>query len=189
MVRVHQFFRLLALGSLCCLGCQDQPPPAMDVLSGNQASVIRQQSKVSEQSEDSEQSGARNAGTGAVDVVNENDGIDVTREDLDQKLARFRNISGWHYGERTTGELAGTWVLADGGGARLVFGANGSFRQDFNGHMTTGLYAISDSGRIVAFSKWNDIGLGSHFWFDGKTIVGPRGPLPKVEWVREQLIQ
>ena len=50
MVRAHQFFRLLALWCLCCLGCQDQPPPAMDGLSGNQAPVIRQQSVGSEQS-------------------------------------------------------------------------------------------------------------------------------------------
>ncbi|MGB0596530.1 MAG: hypothetical protein ACPGLY_07575 [Rubripirellula sp.] len=183
MVRAHQFFRLLALWCLCCLGCQDQPSPAIDGLSGNQASVIRQQS------EGSEQSGARDAGASGVDVMDENDVTVVTREDLDQKLARLSNVSGWHYGERTPGELAGTWVLADGDGAPLVFGANGSFRQDFNGHLTTGLYAISDSGRIVTFSKWNDIGLGSHFWFDGKTIIGPKGPLPKVEWVREELIE
>ena len=60
----------------------------------------------------------------------------------------------------------------------------GTFSEDFRGNMTTGLYAISADGRIATFSKWREIGLSSHFKFDGQTITGSKGPMPSVEWKR-----
>ena len=113
----------------------------------------------------------------------------ATREDLDKYLANFGDATNWSYGERTPGELAGTWVSVDDGGHRVVFDANGcqgAFSEDFNGNMTAGLYAVSPDGRIVAFSKWNGIGLGSRFKFEGQTITGPRGPNPSAQWKRIQ---
>ncbi|MBC8876836.1 MAG: hypothetical protein H8E44_46000 [Planctomycetes bacterium] len=108
----------------------------------------------------------------------------VTRQDLDAWIARFDDTSIWHYGERTDGELAGLWTSVDANRHRIVFGADGSFSEDFLDNMTTGLYAISDKGRIAAVSKWKGIGCSGHFWFDGKTITGPKGPNPKVRWER-----
>jgi len=117
-------------------------------------------------------------------VESDNDTNPVTREELDDQLTRLNDTSTWHYGERAAGELAGTWTSADGDGHRIVFGADGSFSEAFSGKMTTGRYAISNNGRIVAFSKANGIGLGSHFWLDGKTITGPKGSKPKAKWKR-----
>jgi len=113
----------------------------------------------------------------------------VTRQDLDAWIARLNDTSTWHYGERTEGELAGLWTSVDGDRHPMVFGADGSFSEDFNGNMTTGLYAISDKGRIVAVSKWKGIGCSSHFRFDGKTITGPKGPRPNVQWKRTRTME
>jgi len=125
------------------------------------------------QTESSDATVGRAAGTAA-----------VTRQDLDDWIARLNDTSTWHYGERTEGEIAGSWTSVDGNRHRMVFGANGSFSEDFNGNMTTGLYAISDKGRIAAVSKWKGVGRSCHFWFDGKTITGPKGPNPNVRWER-----
>lgn len=112
----------------------------------------------------------------------------ATREQLDSYLAIFTSATNWTYGERTPGELAGTWVLADGGGHRIIFdvdGRPGTFSEELvNGKMTAGIYAVSDQGHIAAVSKGDGISLGSHFKFDGQFISGPRGPNPSVRWQR-----
>lgn len=111
----------------------------------------------------------------------------VTKEALDDYLTGFGNSGTWNYGERVIGELAGTWISTDGDGHRIVFnvdGEDGSFSEDFNGNMTKGLYAISNHGKIVTYSKINGIELGSHFQFDGNVITGPRGPNPSATWKR-----
>ncbi len=108
----------------------------------------------------------------------------ITHADLAQAIAKSKDRSTWHDGERTVGELAGTWTAADGSGHALVFGADGSFGQEFAGDMTEGVYSISDKGRILTYSHRRGVGLRSHFRFDGKVIRGPRGPVPSAEWKR-----
>ena len=108
----------------------------------------------------------------------------ITHADLAQFIARSKDQSRWHNGERTVGELVGTWVAVDGSGHPLVFRADGSFSQKLGGNMTEGVYSISDAGRIFTYSKSNGVRIGSHFRFDGKTLRGPRGPKPIAEWTR-----
>lgn len=160
---------------LVCLGCASDPPPAVRANADKQSSE-RQEKSV--QNPTSEQPASEAISDGGADTR------PVTRLDLDTYIARFKDTSAWHYGERTPGELAGTWTAVDGDGHRIMFGADGSFSEDFNGNLTTGLYAISENGRIVAFSKWNGIRLGAHYTLDGDLIVGPKGPQPKAKWSR-----
>lgn len=108
----------------------------------------------------------------------------VTLGELLDYVKRFDDGTVWHHGEETDDSLIGTWISTDGDGHRIVFGADGSFSEDFNGRMTTGLFAVSDAGKIVAFSKSQGVGLGSHFQFGGETITGPKGPDPQAEWRR-----
>lgn len=111
----------------------------------------------------------------------------ATRSELDAYLAKFNSNSGWTYGERTAGELAGKWVSEDGRDF-LIFepeGKTGEFVQSFNGGKAIGLYAISDEGKIVAFAKKSDIRLGSHYTLVDTKIVGPKGPNPSATWIRE----
>lgn len=111
----------------------------------------------------------------------------ATREELDSYLSGFGNAGSWNYGERVIGELAGTWISTDGDGHKIVFnenGKDGSFSEDFNGAMSKGVYAISNNGKIVAYSKSGGVGIGSHFQFDGKIITGPKGPNPSASWER-----
>jgi hypothetical protein len=110
----------------------------------------------------------------------------ATRAELDEYAAAFTKNAIWHYGERTAGELIGIWESVDGDEHRIVFGADGHFSEQFNADMTTGLYAISDSGQIITFSKSNGVGLGSRFQLDGKSITGPKGPKPNARWERTQ---
>lgn len=106
------------------------------------------------------------------------------KEELDSWIDELDGSSHWHYGERTDGELAGVWIAEDRSGHRLVFGADGSFSEDFNGELTAGLFAISDEGRIAAFSARKGINLRSHFRFDGTNVIGPKGPDPTMKWSR-----
>lgn len=107
------------------------------------------------------------------------------RGDLEKWLQRFNDNTRWRYGERCPGELAGVWMPVDGSAAPLVFGADGSFSEAFNGRMVSGLYAISETGRIATFCRSSNGGaLGSHFQFDGCTIKGPKGPDPEAAWTR-----
>ena len=110
----------------------------------------------------------------------------ATRPELDAYLSKHKNPGKWHYGERVKGELAGTWEIAGKGGQRVVFGADGTYRENFNGNMTRGLYAVSDEGRVVAFSKWNGIGLGAYYRLEGEVLVGPNGPNPRERWLRKK---
>jgi len=112
------------------------------------------------------------------------DGNPITHADLAQSIAKSKDRSTWHNGERTVGELAGMWTAVNGSGHLLVFMADGGFSEDLAGNMTEGVYAISDEGRILTYSKANGVGLRSHFRFDGNTIRGPLGPSPLVEWKR-----
>lgn len=167
----------LLLSVFFCTACRTDVPQADRDSSSNQSSASR------------EQSADNSSATGQATVESGTAAAAVTRKDLDQRIANYNDTSAWHYGERTDGELAGTWMSVDGDGHHIVFGADGSFSTDFNGNMTTGLYAISDNGRIVAFSKWNGIGLGSHFMLDGKTLTGPKGPRPNAQWTRTEAIK
>ena len=115
-----------------------------------------------------------------------NEGPAVTRQELQLQIQRHKQNGKWHFGERVAGELAGTWRTVKGHDHPVVFGADGSYSEDFNGKMTQGLYAISDTGRVVSFSRWNGIGLGAHYQLDGKTLTGPSGPNPSEQWVRSE---
>lgn len=114
-------------------------------------------------------------------------GGSALRKNLEKQLARYKDVTVWHYRERKAGELEGTWVSRESGGAKVVFGADGSFSENFGGKMTNGLYAISDKGLIVSYSEREGGGsLGS--WYrlqsDGKTLTGPSGPRPDAVWIR-----
>lgn len=159
-----------------CLGCGTAAPPAavQSSTQGSAQQVAAADNVVTGQSESSSQ-----------------DQIDTTpasREQLDSYLAIFTSATNWTYGERTPGELAGTWVLENGGGHRIIFdvdGRPGTFSEELvNGKLTAGVYAVSDQGHIAAVSKGDGISLGSHFKFDGQFISGPRGPSPSVRWKR-----
>jgi len=111
----------------------------------------------------------------------------ITRKDLNKNLARYKDITSWHYGERKTGELVGAWISDDGDRYKIVFGEDGSFSEGREGQMTTGLYAISDGGLIVTCSaRQGGPTLGSWFQLqpDSKTVTGPKGPRPRVVWKR-----
>ncbi|CAN5292880.1 hypothetical protein BH23VER1_BH23VER1_12390 [soil metagenome] len=113
------------------------------------------------------------------------------RKGLDKQLARYKSVpyievKEWHYRERKAGELEGTWIC-EGGSDKAVFGADGSFSESFDGKMTKGLYAISDDGLIVTYSVREGGGwLGG--WYrlqsDGKSLTGPKGPIPNAVWRR-----
>lgn len=108
----------------------------------------------------------------------------ITHADLAGDIAKSKDNSQWHNGERTDGELVGTWTAADGTGHPLIFRADGSFSEDLAGRMTQGVYSISDNGRILTYSRANGVGLRSHFTLQRDTIRGPRGPKPSAIWKR-----
>lgn len=193
---VHSFLSMsstilpaLLLCLFLCTGCQTDTPltsgssnqDAANHESANQDAVdASTDSGTKINSQESEAAGRKTL-QGAAELR------PVTPKELSQHLARFANVSVWHYKERTDGELAGTWVSQDGDRSRLVFdvdGAKGTFSEDFNGNMTAGLYAISDDGLIATYSKWNGTGLRSRYKLDGQTIVGTKGPNPSAKWKR-----
>ncbi len=109
------------------------------------------------------------------------------RDELDAYLEKNRIESGWTYGERSPRELRGSWATVDRSDSLIIFDLNGQagvFSQDFNGHRSVGLYAVSRDGQIIGYSKWNGIGLRSRWKIEGLELVGPRGPSPKVRWRR-----
>jgi hypothetical protein len=111
----------------------------------------------------------------------------AVKKKLEKFMARYKDVTVWHYRERKAGELEGTWVSRDSGGDKLVFGADGSFSENFGGEMTKGLYAISDKGLIVTYSESEGGGsLGGWYQLqtDGKTLTGPSGPRPDAVWIR-----
>jgi hypothetical protein len=115
------------------------------------------------------------------------DNAPATRADLDEYLAKFRADKNWTYGERQPGQLAGTWVEVQSGANECVFdvdGVSGKFAIRFGENMAAGLYAVSENNRVVCFSKWNGIGVGSHFTLRGNTLSGPLGPNPTAKWKR-----
>ncbi|MDB4749946.1 hypothetical protein OAF83_03480 [Rubripirellula sp.] len=169
---MRRCFDVLLLSLLFVFGCEGTDPPDSDV--GLNLGASKHQSHAKESGMVSKEVAA---------AANES-GNAVTHADLEQQIARSADQSPWHYGERVVGELEGMWTAVDGSGHQLVFGADGSFSEDLAGHMTKGVYAISDKGRIVTFSKANGVGIGSYFFFEGKTIRGPRGPRPNAHWKR-----
>ncbi|MEZ6107039.1 MAG: hypothetical protein R3B96_13205 [Pirellulaceae bacterium] len=111
-----------------------------------------------------------------------------TQADLTAQLSRFQVQPPWTYGERTAGELAGSWVSDDAEGDLVEFdldGKSGTFSEDLGGKRTIGLYAISADGVIVTISRSGDVSLSSHFRLNGDQLSGPRGPNPNVTWRRE----
>ncbi len=129
--------------------------------------------------------GKSSTGRAASQVAPVSAGPPATREDLQAYLDRFKSSDTWHFGERVPGELVGTWRTVKRRDQPVLFRADGSYSQDFNGNRAEGLYAISDSGKVVAFSKWKGTGLGAHYQLRGQHLVGPRGPIPNERWQRE----
>lgn len=109
----------------------------------------------------------------------------LTRADLDDWLSGFTDESDWTYGERARGELAGTWQ-ADRGRVRVGFSADGTFRESAGDRIHEGLYAISANGWIAAVSQVPHQGprLKSYFQFDGRSLTGPVGAHPRVNFRR-----
>lgn len=178
--RTRYLVCLFCCGWLAGLGCQkdDAQPQVLRKSAGTQRS----------QTESNKQQPEIELTANPVDseLPNTTAGPAVTRQELQLQIQRHKQNGQWHFGERVAGELAGTWRTVKGHDHPVVFGADGSYSEDFNGKMTQGLYAISDTGRVVAFSRWNGIGLGAHYQLDGKTLTGPRGPTPSERWVRSE---
>ncbi len=192
-------FLLLMAVLICIVGCGESGSSrARDESEADGAGEIDASAKRQLGGEGAEVSGNENAviegsvrrdrkvenTTGPIGDGASSDEKPITHSDLAQFIARSKDQSMWHSGERTVGELVGTWVAVDGSGHPLVFRADGSFSEELGGNMTEGVYSISDAGRIFTYSKSNGVRIGSHFRFDGKTLRGPRGPKPLAEWTR-----
>ena len=109
------------------------------------------------------------------------------REELQKYIERFKNETNWTFNERHPGELRGQWLTVDKNDSMVEFnlnGVEGTFSSDFNGKRSIGVYAISETGRVVCYSRWNDIGLRTHFQLERGFLTGSRGPSPRVQWKR-----
>ncbi|MEC8474565.1 MAG: hypothetical protein VXZ38_07945 [Planctomycetota bacterium] len=109
------------------------------------------------------------------------------REELQKYLERFNDETNWKFNERHPGELKGQWRTVDKNDSMLEFnlnGVEGTFSSDFNGKRSIGVYAISEAGRVVCYSSWNDIGLRTHFKLERGLLTGSRGASPRVQWKR-----
>jgi len=109
------------------------------------------------------------------------------REELQSYLDVFEDETNWTYNERKPGELKGQWRTVDRNDSMLEFninGVEGTFSNDFNGNRAIGVYAVSETGRVVCYSSWNDIGLRTHFKLERGLLIGSRGPSPRVQWRR-----
>lgn len=109
------------------------------------------------------------------------------REELQKYIERFKNETNWTFNERHPGELRGQWLTVDKNDSMVEFnlnGVDGTFSSDFNGKRSIGVYAISETGRVVCYSRWNDIGLRTHFQLERGFLTGSRGPSPRVQWKR-----
>ncbi|MEC7680923.1 MAG: hypothetical protein VX694_16740 [Planctomycetota bacterium] len=109
------------------------------------------------------------------------------REELQKYIERFKNETNWTFNERHPGELKGQWLTVDKNDSMVEFnltGVEGTFSSDFNGKRSIGVYAISETGRVVCYSRWNDIGLRTHFQLERGFLTGSRGPSPRVQWKR-----
>ena len=114
----------------------------------------------------------------------------VTLDDLKTEIARHKDTSKWYFGPRPDGEPVGTWLSQDADREPLMFGKDGSFQCGFvwrndAGSLATGRYAISETGLIVAVAKHEGARLGLFYRLDNGTILGSRGPAPRVEWKRK----
>ena len=83
--------------------------------------------------------------------------------------------------------VLGTWESQDKDREPLVFEKDGAFKCGFIKEkgvwvMAAGTYTISDEGKIKATAKARGATLGLHYTLTKDTIVGPRGPSPRVEW-------
>jgi hypothetical protein len=114
----------------------------------------------------------------------------VSLDELKSEIARHRDTSKWYFGARPDGEPVGTWLSQDGDREPLTFEQDGSFKcgmvwRNGAGSLAAGRYAISEKGLIVAVAKHSSgARLGLFYHLDNGTIVGSRGPAPRVEWKR-----
>ncbi|MEO1972618.1 MAG: hypothetical protein ABGX07_13735 [Pirellulaceae bacterium] len=111
----------------------------------------------------------------------------VSLDELNADIAVFMDTSKWYYGSRPDGEPVGTWLSQDADSEPLIFEKDGSFKCGFlwsrgEGVYSTGKYAISENGLIVAVTKHKGGRLGLFYNLRDGTIVGSRGPTPLVEW-------
>ena len=109
------------------------------------------------------------------------------REELKKYIERFKDETNWTFNERHPGELQGQWRTVDKNDSMVEFnlnGVEGTFSSDFNGNRSVGVYAISETGRVVCYSSWNEIGLRTHFKLERGVLTGSRGPSPRVQWKR-----
>ncbi len=114
-------------------------------------------------------------------------GDPVSMEELKAAIARHKDTSTWHYGERPDGYPTGTWLSEDEDQEPLVFEKDGTFKCGFvwrkgAGSYASGRYAISENGLIVAVAKHNGVRIGPFYHLKAGTLIGSRGPNPRVEW-------
>jgi hypothetical protein len=129
-----------------------------------------------------------NAAEGSAEI----DGTDDaprTRQELDDYIARFKTETKWTYGGRSDGLPIGSWESDDGDRCPARFAKDGEVEVGFiwqkgAGSLAKGIYAISDSGRIAYVARCDGVSLAGWFRVDGAAIYGPRGPLPRVNYVR-----
>ena len=109
------------------------------------------------------------------------------REELKKYIERFKDETNWTINEGHPGELQGQLRTGDKNDSMVEFnlnGVEGTFSSDFNGNRSVGVYAISETGRVVCYSSWNEIGLRTHFKLEMGVLTGSRGPSPRVQWKR-----
>ncbi|MCH2183024.1 MAG: hypothetical protein MK108_13555 [Mariniblastus sp.] len=185
-LRIRLIACLLGTGGMLGLGCQGEVRPGNASKSGadhaaEQGQAERAQSRQAvEGREENQELASQDATTNEVAQA----GPPATRKELETYIERFKSTDTWHFGERVPGELVGTWRTVKRRDAPIVFRVDGSYQQDFNGNPSEGVFAISDSGKVVAFSKWNGIGLGAHYQLDGRNLIGPHGSIPNERWQR-----
>ena len=107
-------------------------------------------------------------------------------------MKSFRDEKNWTHGERTPGELAGIWTPDDGSDKQMIFevdGMPGTYAERFQGRVVNGIYAISESGKVVAVARGGGISIGSHTRLQDNVLMGPHGPRPLVHWRRKPMPQ
>ncbi|MFO0905044.1 MAG: hypothetical protein U0939_18710 [Pirellulales bacterium] len=167
--------------SLLAVGCDQrasapQPVVATRPKLAEHSSADQQQAKQGERAKTASDAGPIDASP-------------ATRADLEEYLKRFKAEQNWTFGERTPGELSGTWTPDDRSDARRTFnvdGVDGTYSETSFGLTVHGVYAVSEQGKVVAVGRGGGVSLGTHAQLQGGQLVGPKGPAPKMTWSRHE---
>ena len=189
--RRHAWTRSIVIGiaasvlatSLLAVGCHDQ--------GDSQQAVVVTQENLAERTGDAKEEARPKVDAAAKAATSDeappNVDRPVTRADLERYMKVFSNERNWTFGERTPGELAGTWTPEDDSKASRVFnvdGVDGAYSETSFGLTVTGIYAVSENGKVVGVASGGGIFLGTHARLQDGVLVGPKGPNPNLTWRR-----